>query len=77
MDPLDFREHVTQWAPENLDVNVSLKLFDGASHTWGSCLQEEQGKATLDQLIFLSLGLAEGNSSSSEPEMHGLLQFLS
>lgn len=50
---MNFREHVTQ-AHGNLEVNVSLKVFDGAGCSLGSCLLKEQGHPCLSQLAFLS-----------------------
>lgn len=49
-------------------MKVSLKVFDGAGPSLGSYLLKEQGQASLDQLAFLSLGSAQGNNSSSEPD---------
>lgn len=70
-----FGGHVAQGEPENLDVKVYLKVSDGASPAWAGCLWKERAMLHMCDLPFL--GSAQGNSSSSEPELQRLLQFLS
>lgn len=73
------RGDVTRWAPRNLDVNVSLKALDGPRgwSCFGELPAERAGPGFTWSAFLLSLGSAQGSSTSSEPEMHELSQFLS